>query len=35
MERKFLEQLEAKGVDCILASPIAVMAPIWEDAEAK
>ena len=30
MERKFLEQLEAKGVDCILASPIAVMAPIWE-----
>lgn len=22
--------LEAKGVDCIFASPIAVMAPIWE-----
>jgi acetolactate synthase I/II/III large subunit len=25
-----LEQLESKGVDCIFASPIAVMAPIWE-----
>ncbi|MEV0947477.1 thiamine pyrophosphate-dependent enzyme [Rhodococcus sp. NPDC049939] len=25
-----LEQLESHGVDCIFASPIAVMAPIWE-----
>ena len=25
-----LEQLESQGVDCIFASPIAVMAPIWE-----
>ncbi|MCB0947336.1 MAG: hypothetical protein KDB49_21315, partial [Mycobacterium sp.] len=25
-----LEQLERQGVDCIFASPIAVMAPIWE-----
>jgi acetolactate synthase I/II/III large subunit len=25
-----LEQLEYQGVDCIFASPIAVMAPIWE-----
>ena len=26
----FLEQLECQGVECIFASPIAVMAPIWE-----
>ncbi|MBX7432417.1 hypothetical protein JDV09_09915 [Mycobacterium sp. Y57] len=25
-----LEQLESHGTDCIFASPIAVMAPIWE-----
>jgi acetolactate synthase I/II/III large subunit len=25
-----LEQLESQGVDCIFASPIAVMAPVWE-----
>ena len=25
-----LDQLNAQGVDCIFASPIAVMAPIWE-----
>ena len=25
-----LEQLECQGVDCIFASPIAVMAPVWE-----
>jgi acetolactate synthase-1/2/3 large subunit len=25
-----LEQLESHGVDCVFASPIAVMAPIWE-----
>jgi acetolactate synthase I/II/III large subunit len=25
-----LAQLEAQGVDCVFASPIAVMAPIWE-----
>lgn len=25
-----LEQLENQGVDCIFASPIAVMAPVWE-----
>jgi acetolactate synthase I/II/III large subunit len=25
-----LEQLESQGVNCIFASPIAVMAPIWE-----
>lgn len=25
-----LEQFESQGVDCIFASPIAVMAPIWE-----
>ncbi|SOJ53349.1 Benzoylformate decarboxylase [Mycobacterium simulans] len=25
-----LGQLEAQGVDCVFASPIAVMAPIWE-----
>lgn len=25
-----LQQLEEQGVDCIFASPIAVMAPIWE-----
>ncbi|BBX98274.1 thiamine pyrophosphate-binding protein [Mycobacterium lacus] len=25
-----LEQLKTQGVDCIFASPIAVMAPIWE-----
>ncbi|HUO40974.1 MAG TPA: thiamine pyrophosphate-dependent enzyme [Mycobacterium sp.] len=25
-----LEQLESQGVECIFASPIAVMAPIWE-----
>ncbi|HKO17966.1 MAG TPA: thiamine pyrophosphate-dependent enzyme [Acidobacteriaceae bacterium] len=25
-----LEQLNSQGVDCIFASPIAVMAPIWE-----
>jgi acetolactate synthase-1/2/3 large subunit len=25
-----LKQLESQGVDCIFASPIAVMAPIWE-----
>lgn len=25
-----LEQLESRGTDCIFASPIAVMAPIWE-----
>jgi acetolactate synthase-1/2/3 large subunit len=25
-----LEQLESQGVDCVFASPIAVMAPIWE-----
>lgn len=25
-----LDQLEAQGVDCVFASPIAVMAPIWE-----
>ena len=25
-----LEQLDLKGADCIFASPIAVMAPIWE-----
>ena len=25
-----LEQLEQKAVDCIFASPIAVMAPVWE-----
>lgn len=25
-----LEQLERQGVECIFASPIAVMAPIWE-----
>ena len=25
-----LEQLECQGVDCIFASPIAVMAPMWE-----
>lgn len=25
-----LEQLESQGVDCIFASPVAVMAPIWE-----
>src|SRR6516225_2581873 len=25
-----LEQLECQGVECIFASPIAVMAPVWE-----
>jgi acetolactate synthase I/II/III large subunit len=25
-----LEQLESQGVDCLFASPIAVMAPVWE-----
>ena len=25
-----LAQLESQSVDCIFASPIAVMAPIWE-----
>jgi acetolactate synthase I/II/III large subunit len=25
-----LEQLESQGVDCVFASPIAVMAPVWE-----
>ena len=25
-----LQQLESQGVDCVFASPIAVMAPIWE-----
>jgi acetolactate synthase-1/2/3 large subunit len=25
-----LDQLESHGVDCVFASPIAVMAPIWE-----
>ena len=25
-----LEQLECQGVDCIFASPIAVMAPVWD-----
>jgi acetolactate synthase I/II/III large subunit len=25
-----LQHLEAKGVDCVFASPIAVMAPLWE-----
>jgi acetolactate synthase-1/2/3 large subunit len=25
-----LEQLECQGADCIFASPIAVMAPVWE-----
>jgi len=25
-----LEQLESDGVDCVFASPIAVMAPVWE-----
>jgi hypothetical protein len=25
-----LDQLNTQGVDCIFASPIAVMAPIWE-----
>ncbi len=25
-----LDQLNAQGVDCVFASPIAVMAPIWE-----
>src|ERR1700754_1041218 len=25
-----LEQLESGGVDCVFASPIAVMAPVWE-----
>lgn len=25
-----LEQLESGGVDCAFASPIAVMAPVWE-----
>jgi acetolactate synthase-1/2/3 large subunit len=25
-----LQQLERQGVDCIFASPIAVMAPVWE-----
>jgi acetolactate synthase I/II/III large subunit len=25
-----LEQLESQGLDCIFASPIAVMAPVWE-----
>ena len=24
------EQLESHGVDCIFASPIAVMAPVWD-----
>ena len=26
-----LDQFEVDGVDCIFASPIAVMAPIWEE----
>jgi acetolactate synthase-1/2/3 large subunit len=26
-----LDQMEADGVDCLFASPIAVMAPIWEE----
>jgi acetolactate synthase-1/2/3 large subunit len=25
-----LAQLESQGTDCIFASPIAVMAPVWE-----
>jgi hypothetical protein len=25
-----LDQLNTQGVDCVFASPIAVMAPIWE-----
>jgi acetolactate synthase-1/2/3 large subunit len=25
-----LEQLESQGLGCIFASPITVMAPIWE-----
>jgi acetolactate synthase I/II/III large subunit len=28
---RLLDQLEAQGVECLFASPIAVMAPIWED----
>jgi thiamine pyrophosphate-dependent acetolactate synthase large subunit-like protein len=26
-----LDQLESDGIDCLFASPIAVMAPIWEE----
>jgi hypothetical protein len=25
-----LEQFESQGVDCVFASPVAVMTPVWE-----